>query len=347
MFVMRVLVIRIAVAAGLVLSMGACGPAVRDRAEPAKEPPSAGVVAGYDAALDAIVAADARIEKLQSHFMFTEGPLWTGASRAALLFSDVRGNAIYRWDAASGEISDFSKPNFAGEYEEGRFIGPNGLTLDAQRRVVACEHGNRRIVRFEADGSRTVLADKYRGKRLNSPNDIVYKSDGWAYFTDPPYGLAGGDEDPDKDLAFNGIYRLSPDGEVELLNRELTRPNGLAFSPDEKTLYVANSDPRRKIWMAYPVRDDGRLGEGRVFYDATAVDADGLPDGLKTDTKGNLYLTGPGGVWIFTPGGKHLGTIRPEETPSNVGWGDDGHMLYITARGGLYRIRLLAEGRLP
>ena len=318
--------------------------------EPAPEAEAdhgAGTVVKLDPALDAIVPADYKIEKLSGGFMFTEGPLWRTEGGPHLLFSDVRGNAIYKWDAGSGEVSDFRKPVFEGEYEEGRYIGSNGLTRDPQGRLIICEHGNRRVLRIEKDNSETVIAERYNGKRLNSPNDIVYKSDGWAYFTDPPYGLAGLDDDPAKELDFNGIYRLSPDGKLELLNDKQTRPNGLGFSPDEKTLYVANSDGALKVWMAYGVNDDGTLDEGRVFADATAETAEGLPDGLKLDKQGNLYLTGPGGVWIYNPEGKHLGSIQPEEVPANVAWGDDGKTLYMTARTGLYRIALNAEGTLP
>ena len=307
----------------------------------------AGTVVKLDPALDAIVPADYRIEKLSGGFMFTEGPLWRTEGGPHLLFSDVRGNAIYKWDAGSGEVSDFRKPVFEGEYEEGRYVGSNGLTRDPQGRLIICEHGNRRILRIEQDNAETVIAERYDSKRLNSPNDIVYKSDGWAYFTDPPYGLAGLDDDPAKELDFNGIYRLGPDGELELLNDKQTRPNGLGFSPDEKTLYVANSDAAHKVWMAYGVKDDGTLDEGRVFADATSETAEGLPDGLKLDKQGNLYLTGPGGVWIYNPEGKHLGSIQPEEVPANVAWGDDGKTLYMTARTGLYRIALNAEGTLP
>jgi gluconolactonase len=330
------------------VGLWACGAGPEPAAEAEKAAPkSAGTVVKKDAALDAIVPADYVIEKLAGNLMFTEGPLWVEEGGPYLLFSDVPGNANYKWDPATGQVSDFRKPVFKGDYDAGQYPGPNGITLDPQRRIVICEHANRRIVRLEKDGSETVIADKYQGKRLNSPNDIVYKSDGWAYFTDPPYGLAKQDDDPKKELPFNGIYRLSPDGKVELLNDKQTRPNGIGFSPDEKTLYVANSHEDRKVWMAYGVKDDGTLDEGRVFYDATAETAEGLPDGLKLDKNGNLYLTGPGGVWIFNPAGKHLGTIQPDEVPANCGWGDDGKVLYMTARTGLYRIRLNAQGILP
>lgn len=337
---------KLALPALIALSLG-CGPE-----PPAAEPETprdtgAGSVLKLDDALDAIVPADYTIEKLAGGFIFTEGPIWVREGGPYLLFSDVRGNAIHKWTPGGG-ISEYKKPVFEGEYEEGRSVSSNGLTLDSDGRLIVCEHGNRRVSRVGADGAWSTIAERYEGKRLNSPNDAVFHSSGWLYFTDPPYGLVGQDEDPAKELDFNGIFRLSPDGEtLELLNKDLTRPNGIAFSPDEKTLYVANSDPNRKVWMAYEVNENGSLGAPRVFADVTAETAEGLPDGLKLDTAGNLYATGPGGVWIFSPEGKHLGTIKPEEVPANCAWGDDGKTLYMTARTGLYRIRLNAEGPMP
>jgi gluconolactonase len=309
---------------------------------------AAGVVLSADPALEAIVPAGYSIERLRGGFVFTEGPLWVdnGERGAYLLFSDTPENAIYRW-ASDGAVTEFMKPVYKEIPEEGRSVGSNGLTLDANDRLVIAENGYRQISRLGRDNSRTVLASEYEGNRLNSPNDLVYHSNGSLYFTDPPYGLLQQDSDPAKELPFNGIFRLSPDGTLTLLNRSQSRPNGLAFSPDEKTLYVANSDPRLKVWVAYTVNDDGTLGEGRVFYDVSSETSAGLPDGLKVDKQGNIYATGPGGVWIFNPEGKHLGTIQPEEVPANVAWGDDGKTLYMTARTGIYRIRLLAEGIRP
>ena len=308
----------------------------------------AGSIQRMDPAFDEIVPSDYKIEKLQGGFRFTEGPVWVTENGPYLLFSDIPDNAIYQW-TSDGKVAEFVKPVFEGEPGEGESAaGSNGLTLDVEGRLVLCEHGARRISRIETNGTRTSLVDRYQDKRLNSPNDAAYRSDGWLYFTDPPYGLAKQDEDPVKELSFNGIYRLSPDGELELLEKGLTRPNGLAFSPDEKILYVANSDPARKVWMAYEVKEDGTLGEGRLFFDATSETSEGVPDGLKVDQVGNLYCTGPGGVWVFSPEGKHLGTIRLEELPANVAWGDsDGRTLYMTARTGLYRIRLKTQGIRP
>ena len=309
---------------------------------------AAGVVLSADPALEAIVPAGYHIERLQGGFVFTEGPIWVdnGERGSYLLFSDIPENAIYRW-TPDGSFTEFLKPVYKETPEEGRSVGSSGLTLDANGRLVMAEHGYRQISRLEKDNSRTVLASRYEGKRLNSPNDLVYHSKGSLYFTDPPYGLLKQDSDPAKELPFNGIFRLSPDGALTLLNRSQTRPNGLAFSPDEKTLYVSNSDPELKVWMAYTVNDDGTLSEGRVFYNVSSETSAGLPDGLKVDKQGNIYAAGPGGVWIFTPEGKHLGTIQPEEVPANVAWGDDGKTLYMTGRTGIYRIRLLAEGIRP
>ena len=303
----------------------------------------AGTLLRIDPAMDALVPANARIEKLSGGFAFTEGPVWHRRF-GHLMFSDLRSNAIHIWDDAEG-LSTFMQPVFEGESETSS-VGSNGLNIDSQGRLILMEHGNRRVSRME-NGNTVVLADNYQGKRLNSPNDSAYRSDGWLYFTDPPYGLAGLEDDPARELDFNGIYRLSPDGELELLESGQTRPNGIAFSPDERTLYVANSDAENKVWMAYAVRDDGTLGTGRVFFDVNDQNETGAADGLKVDVDGNLFATGPGGVWIFDANGKHLGTIKPDEVPANVAWGDDGSTLYMTARTGLYRIRLSTSGKIP
>ncbi len=270
-----------------------------------------------------------------------------------LLFSDIPANSIFKWTPKVG-ISLYRKQSgydggerFRSITPGGNLWGSNGLTLDSEGRLIICEHGNRRVTRLEEGGDLTVLADKYEGKRLNSPNDAVYKSDGSLYFTDPPYGFAEQDEDPNKELEFNGVYRLAGE-KLQLLHSEMTRPNGLAFSPSEKYLYVANSDPEKKLWMRFEVQEDGTISEGTTFYDVTQEAEDGLPDGMKVDQEGNLYCTGPGGVWIFSPDGKHLGTIKPPEPPANCHWGDeDGKTLYMTARTGLYRIRLNIAGIRP
>jgi gluconolactonase len=260
-----------------------------------------GSVERMDPALDAIVPADARIEKLAGGFKFTEGPVWVHSGY--LLFSDIPNNVINKW-TPDGKVTMYLKPSgYSGPIPpSGDLPGSNGLTLDQQGRLLICQHGNRRLVRVEKNGKQTVLADTYKGKRLNSPNDVVVKSDGSIYFTDPPYGLPKEDADPAKELSFNGVFRLAS-GKLEPLIKDLTRPNGIAFSPGEKFLYISVSDPARKVWMRYDVGPGGTLANGKVFYDVTLNKEDGLPDGMKIDRKGNVYGTGPGGVWIFSPQG--------------------------------------------
>ena len=211
------------------------------------------------------------------------------------------------------------------------------------------QHGDRKIGRLESDGKVTTLAEFYNRRRFNSPNDVVFKSNGELYFTDPPYGLINNMADSAKELPFQGVYRVAVNGTVSLVTDELSRPNGLAFSPDEKTLYVANSDTNRAIWMSYPVKPDGTLGNGRVFFDSTEMTKTmkGLPDGLKVDVNGNLFATGPGGVLIFSPAGKHLGTINTGEPTSNCAWGNDGSVLYVTVNHWLCRIRTITKGKVP
>jgi gluconolactonase len=304
----------------------------------------AGTILRLDPRFDALVPADARIEKIADGFVFIEGPIWL-RDEGRLLFSDVRGNAIYQWSEADG-VSPFIDPVYDGLIAGMRTVGSNGLTLDTGGRLIICEHSGRMISRLESDGTRTTLVDHYNGHRLNSPNDVVYSADGWMYFTDPSYGLEGLEDSPLRELDFNGVYRLSPSGELELLTRDQTRPNGIALSPDESTLYVANSDPEKALWMAYDIGPHG-VSNPRVFYDVTDEEGEVGADGLKVDNAGNLFATGAGRVWVFSPDGTHLGTIRPDESPANVGWGDDGSTLYMTARTGLYRIRLSTAGAMP
>jgi gluconolactonase len=299
-----------------------------------------------DPAVDAIVPHEqgtVRIEKLAEGFRFIEGPVWV--PEGYLLFSDPNNNVVYRW-SPEGELSIYrTKSGYSG-FDIGEYNQPgsNGLALDKEGRLTLCEHGNRRITRLEKNGVLTVLADRYQGKRLNSPNDLVYKSDGALYFTDPPFGLPRFHQDSRKELPFTGIFRLA-EGELRLLSEELSGPNGLAFCPDEKYLYVDNWDLKRKVVMRYQVLADGGLGKGEVFFDMTAAPGEEALDGLKVDRQGNLFVSGPGGIWILSPQGKHLGTIQAPELPANFAWGDaDGRTLYLTARTGLYRIRLKVAG---
>jgi gluconolactonase len=330
------------------------------RGKGTEAPVPTSVILRLDPALDKLVSTTTPIEKITGGHEITEGPVYV--PEGYLLFSDIPKNTIYKWMPGGGE-SVFRKPSgYDGtDAPSGAVIGSNGLTLDREGRLIICEHGNRRVTRLDtADNSLTVVADRYQGKRLNSPNDVIVKSDGAIYFTDPPYGFTKQDDDPKKELKFNGLYRISG-SKLELLTSELSRPNGLAFSPDEKFLYVANSDPARKIWMRYPLKSDGTLGTGTVFQDVTSDNRDGLPDGMKVDKKGNLYCTSPGGVRIFSPDGKHIGSINLPEVPHNCTWGkystdaksaalapnEDADTLYITARPSVYRVRMKVAGVRP
>ncbi len=306
-----------------------------------------GSIARLQPAVNAIVPVDATIEAIGSGFLFTEGPIWH--PEGYLLFSDPNANTIYR-RSADDQISVYRpKSGYAG-VDVGAYQQPgsNGLTLDSAGRLIIDEHGRRRVVRLETNGLITVLADRYEGKRLNSPNDLVHKSDGALYFTDPPFGLPKAFGDPAKELPFSGVFRLA-NGQLTLLTRELTGPNGIAFSPDERWLYVSNWDVSRKVIMRYPVHADGSLGTGSVFVDATiSHPGEQAWDGVKVDQSGNVYAAGPGGIWIVAPDGTHIGTISPPETPANMAWGDaDGRTLYITARSSLFRIRLNIPGIRP
>jgi gluconolactonase len=296
-----------------------------------------------DPAIDELLPKHARVELLAGGFTFIEGPLWRPSG--ALWFSDVKDNVTRQW-SPEGTVKELLRPGgYSGNgLPPGGLIGPNGCTAGKDGTVVLCQHGNRRIVSLDRDLNATTVVDHFNGKKLNSPNDVVYRSDGTLYFTDPPYGLPLLDDDPSKELPFNGVFKFK-DGKLQLLVDDMTRPNGLAFSPDEKTLYIANSDDDHRYWRRYDVADDGTLRNGRVFADVNAEPDEGLPDGLKIDTHGNLWATGPGGVWVFTPEGKHLGTIKPPEQPANCAWGDDGTTLYMTACTSLYRIKTSATGQ--
>jgi gluconolactonase len=345
-------------AAGLfLLSFGAgCQSAPVSPAAPATQASSVhdypsvngGSIERTDAALDALVPQGAKIELLASGFTWAEGPVWTSDGGGALLFSDVPNNVIHRWNEREG-LTEFVKPSgYTGQEPRKGNIGANGLTFDAAGHLLMCQHGDRRVAMLEADRSFRTVADTFEGKRFNSPNDLVVRSNGDVYFTDPPYGFEGAPAWVKKELPFSGVYRRTPAGAVTLLTKELSFPNGIAFSPDEKVLYVSNSDPERAIWMAYDVTPEGGIGNVRVFYDATAMvkaGKKGLPDGLKVDEHGNLFAGGPGGVLVFTPDAKLLGTIVTGEPTANVGFGpapagESGSYLYMTAHDKLCRIRV-------
>jgi gluconolactonase len=319
-----------------------------------KEAKTLGKIERLDPAFDELIGHEAQLEVLATGHIWTEGPVWVPRDGGFLLFSDIPRNRVYKWQEGKGE-SVFLEPS-GGTGKDAPLLkepGSNGLLLDPDGRLVLMEHGDRRVARLDSWDSKTktTLVDRYMGKRLNSPNDGTFKSNGDLYFTDPPYGRAlkerGSEEFPDRDLDFCGVYRLSKDGTLTLLTKEMSRPNGIAFSPDEKTLYVANSDPVKAVWMAFPVKDDGTLGAGRVFYDVTNMvgKRPGLPDGMKVDAKGNIFATGPGGVLVFTPEGKHLGTIATGVPTANCAWGDDGSTLYVCADKALTRIKTKTKGK--
>jgi len=314
-----------------------------------------------DPAIDSLISANAKLERLVTGFKWTEGPVWIRSGY--LLFAEIPSNTIRKLSPGK-PASIFLQPSgYTGTADYGGpEPGSNGMTLDKKGRLTIAGHARRTVWRLETldpKGQITVLADNYKGKKLNSPNDLVYKSDGSLYFTDPPYGLrTQKDQDKEKESQVNGVYRLdgafqqaagaAPDAsKLRLLVTDLPRPNGIAFSPDEKTLYVNNSEPK-KIWMRYAVAEDGSLKDGTLIDDATSDPRVGAPDGMKVDVQGNLYSTGPGGIWIFSPAGKHLGTIEIPEKTGNLAWGgSDGKTLYITASSSVYRVKMKAKGLRP
>jgi len=311
-----------------------------------------------DPAIDQIVPKDAKLERIATGFKWVEGPIWLNGS---LYFAEIPSDSIRRWTPGDENVSMFITPS--GYQGHTAYGGPepgsNGMTADTSGRLTVAGHAQRDVYRLESLNSEsqiTILADSYKGKKLNSPNDLVYRSDGSLYFTDPPYGLrTQSDSDPAKQLKSNGVYRIPNataqqpgskpvSSQLQLLITDLPRPNGITFSPDEKVLYVNNSEPK-KIWMRYRVQPDGSLTDAKLFYDATADQRPGSPDGMKVDQQGNVYSTGPGGVWIFTPEGKPLGIILIPEKAANVAWGGaDRKMLYIAASSSMYRVHLNIAG---
>jgi len=309
--------------------------------------PISSQVERLDPALDALVPAGAQLERIVRGLDWCEGPTWR-KSGGYLLFSDIPKNTIFRWKEGEG-LSVFLRPaGYIRDDPAGVELGTNGLVFDAQDRLLMADHGNRQIARLdEANFTRTTLADRFEGKRLNSPNDLVVRSNGDIYFTDPPYGLRDLNRNPAKELDFNGVYRLTAAGELSLVTRDLTFPNGIALSPDERTLYVAVSDRNNPVWMAYDVATDGTVSGGRVFFDGAPLlrqGKNGAPDGLTVDAHGNLFATGPGGVLVISPEGRHLGTIVTGQATSNAVFGDDGSALYLTADMDIIRVRLTTRG---
>jgi gluconolactonase len=303
-------------------------------------------IVSYDKRFDKLLPKDAKLEKLADGYSWVEGPVWD-FKRGYLLFSDIPNNSIFK--IADNRVSLFLKPSgYTGkEPFTGREPGSNGLAFDRDGRLISCEHGDRRVSRLENDGTKTTLADRYDGKRLNSPNDLVFRSNGDLYFTDPPFGLPKILKDPAKELDFQGVYRLSGDGRLTLLNKDLQYPNGVALSPDEKTLYVSNSSSENAFIYGFPIKKDGTLGARKVVFDAReqAKVQRGSPDGMEVDKNGYIYSGAPGGIFVIDPrDGKLLGAFEFGVPTANCAWGDDGATLYITSNTAVYRIKLNTRG---
>jgi len=299
--------------------------------------------------LDNIILDSAKIEILADGFEWSEGPLWLG-NEQKLIFTDVPSNLVYEYSDKKGLEIYLDPSGLTGDDPNTGNSGANGLVLNEDGSLVLCQHGDRRVAKMMASTSNQepkykTLAATYEGKRFNSPNDAVYDRHGNLYFTDPPYGLEGQDDDPAKELPFNGVYKLAPNGTVSLLIKDLTRPNGIAVSPDNTKLYVANSDPEKCLWMVYDLAEDGTVSNGEVFFDATSMfnGENGLADGLKVNEQGTIFATGPGGVLVFSPDGKHLGTIKTGQATANCAFNDDETILYLTAHNYLMRIKLKSD----
>jgi gluconolactonase len=313
-----------------------------------------GTIERLDPALDAVLAPDAKLEILVKGLDWAEGPVWSKRDKC-LYWSDVPQNVVYRWSQGKG-VSVFLKPSgYWGTKPRGGEPGSNGLTFDPQGRLVLCQDGERRVGRLEKDGTMVAVVDQFEGKRFNSPNDLCYDAEGNLWFTDPPYGLEGKLEDPKKEIPFQGVYEYSAQGRLTLVTKEIKFPNGIAFSPDERTLYVAASDPAKPVVWAFD-RSETKSGrdefktQPRVFFDASALAAKklkGLPDGMKVDDRGNVWLGGPGGILIISSAGKHLGTIATGEATANCAWGEDGSTLFVTADMYVCRIKTLTRGKMP
>lgn len=298
-----------------------------------------------DPRFDALVAADARPERIVDGLNWLEGPAWNAADDS-LLFSDIPANVIYRWHATDGLGIFLTPSGYHGEARfKGREPGSNGLAFDAAGGLLICEHGNRRITRLDANGNRIVVADRYRGRRLNSPNDVIVAKNGDLYFTDPPFGLPGTFGDPARELDVTGVYRLSATGDLALLIDDIGAPNGIAMSPDESLLYVSDVDPQRSAWLVYRFDEDRQAVDGRVLFDATQLSGPGkgAPDGIEVDAAGNVFGAGPGGVFVMSPAGELLGVIRFGVPTANLAWGDDGTVLYITANDSVWRVPTLTR----
>lgn len=299
-----------------------------------------------DSRLDKLIPPNAKVERIVGGRTWVEGPVWN-RHKAYLLFSDIPANAVIKWQENKG-ASVFLKPSgYTGKTPfDGPEPGSNGLAFDQEGRLVLAQHGDRRIARLEKNGKLRTLVDRFEGRRINSPNDLVFKSNGDLYFTDPPFGLPKSYDDPRKELPFQGVYRLTRSGKLTLLTKDIKAPNGIAFSPDEKKLYISNADRANAVWFSYDIDPDGAIGNRRIFFNATGIAnaKPGGPDGMKVDKAGNIFAAGPGGVYVFAPDSTHLGTIDLGAATGNVAWGEDGSSLFIASKQSIYRLKLTIRG---
>ena len=299
-----------------------------------------------DSHFDKLVPLNVIIERIVSGRRWVEGPVWNRKENY-LLFSDIPTNSIIKWQEGKGTSVFFKPSGYTGTRPfEGAEPGSNGLAFDSEGRLVSAEHGDRRIGRLEPNGKKITLVDRYQGKRINSPNDVVFKTNGDLYFTDPPFGLPKSFDDPRKEIPFQGVYKYSKDGKLTLLTKEIKAPNGIAFSPDEKKLYISNADPMNAVWLVFDVEAGGTIDNGRVFFNATAwtESKSGVPDGMKVDREGNIFAAGPGGIHVISPDGKHFGSIETGVPTGNLAWGEDGSSLFITSNTNVYRLKLTTKG---
>jgi len=299
-----------------------------------------------DPRFDKLVPINVKVERIVSGRTWVEGPVWRKQEKY-LLFSDIPTNSIIKWQEGKGTSVFFKPSGYTGKAPfEGAEPGSNGLAFDPEGRLVSAEHGDRRIGRLENHGKKITLVDRYEGKRINSPNDLVFKSNGDLYFTDPPFGLLKSYDDPRKELPFQGVYRYSKSGKLALLTKDIKAPNGIAFSPDEKKLYISNADSSNAVWMVFDVRPDGTIENGKVLFNGTAwtKTKPGVPDGMKVDHTGNIFAAGPGGIHVMSPNGKHLGSIETGVPTGNLAWGEDGSSLFITSNTNVFRLKLTTKG---
>lgn len=299
-----------------------------------------------DPGFDKLVPINVPVERIVVGRKWVEGPVWHRKGNY-LLFSDIPVNSVIKWQEGKGASVFLSPSGYSGKMPfDGPEPGSNGLAFDGEGRLVLAEHGDRRIARLGKNGKQTTLVDRFEGKRINSPNDLVFRSNGDLYFTDPPFGLPKSYDDPRKEIPFQGVYKYSANGKLTLLSKDIKAPNGIAFSPDEKKLYISNADPMNAVWMVYDVKTDGSIENGKVLFNATAWTKNklGVPDGMKVDREGNIFAAGPGGIHVISPEGKHLGSIETGVPTGNVAWGENGSSLFITSNSNVFRLKLTTKG---